>query len=118
MPSVIVRQTIDLYGTRYKVGLRDIPEGHQCGHEWEGAVAAGYVEPTAKVSQKAAEVVESVIDAVEVVAEQVVADVAEEISDGVQAFADLMADCDEQPQADQPADADLAQKKPTRKSRS
>lgn len=95
MPSVIVRQTVDLYGTRYKVGLRDIPEGHQCGHEWDGAVAAGYVEPVAKVAQKAAEVVESVVDAVEVVAEQAVSEV-------VEAVADMIAG-DDEPQQEKPS---------------
>ncbi len=98
MPSVIVRQTVDLYGTRYKVGLRDIPEGHQCGHEWDGAVAAGYVEPVAKVSQKAAEVVESVVEAVQVV------------SDSVAALAEVIDACDGV--ADQPV-----VEKPSRKNR-
>lgn len=78
MPSVIVRQTIDLYGTRYKVGLRDIPEGHQCGHEWDGAVSAGYVEPVVKVAQKATEAADNVVEAVQVVADQ---DACDEVAD-------------------------------------
>lgn len=61
MPSVIVRQAIDLYGVRYRTGLRDIPEGHQCGDEWDYAVKCGYVEPVAK---KAAVVADPVVDVV------------------------------------------------------
>ena len=37
-------QTIDLYGTRYGVGLRDIPAGHACGVAWDGFVDAGWVK--------------------------------------------------------------------------
>ena len=74
--KVLFRQTIDLYGTRYNVGLRDIPEGHACGADWDIYVKAGWVvvqdKPKAveAVEVEAAPVAEVAVE----VAEDVVAD--------------------------------------------
>lgn len=84
----LVLQTIDLYGTRYKVGQREIPAGHACGAEWDAAVAHGWVQS-----------LEPVVKAVDAVVAEV-SDVVEAVSDGVQAFADLMDSMDDMPEID------------------
>lgn len=66
--KVMLRQTIELYGDRYSVGLRDIPEGHACGDQWDYAVKAGWVQ----FVDKPAEPVVAVAAEVEPIAEVVV----------------------------------------------
>lgn len=81
--KVLLKQSIELYGARYSVGLRDIPEGHCCGRDWDWAVNAGYAElidkPVAVVAEP-----EAVVEAV------VVAD--EPISETVEAVAEVQAE--------------------------
>lgn len=69
--KVLLRQTIDLFGARYGVGLRDIPDGHACGADWDIYVKAGWIVVQDK--PKAAEAV--------VVEAAPVADVIEEVAD-------------------------------------
>lgn len=81
--KVLLRQTVDLFGTRYGVGLRDIPEGHACGEDWDIYVKAGWIgfidgepakqaEPEATVEVADETVVEDTADAVETQADVVV----------------------------------------------
>jgi hypothetical protein len=68
--KVLLRQTIDLYGVRYSVGMRDIPDGHCCGADWDSFVKAGWV-----VVQDKPKAVETVV--VEAAQAEPVADVVE-----------------------------------------
>lgn len=84
--KVILLQTVDLYGTRYGVGLRDIPAGHACGVAWDGFVNAGWVkfldapaEKLAAVVEEVAEVIEEVIDDSMPEIDGIVSDVADDI---------------------------------------
>ena len=83
--KVLLRQTIDLYGVRYGVGLRDIPDGHACGADWDCYVKAGWIVPQDKpkaveavavepVAVEAAQVAEVAVEVADVVAESDVVD--------------------------------------------
>lgn len=52
---VVVRQSVLLYGVRYAVGLRDIPEGHCCGAEFDAFVADGSLVPQETGAKKPVE---------------------------------------------------------------
>lgn len=53
--QVVVRQSVLLYGVRYAVGLRDIPEGHCCGAEFDAFVVDGSLVPQESRTKKPAE---------------------------------------------------------------
>ena len=66
----IVRQQVDLYGTVYRVGLRDIPAGHACGDYFDKCVASGWISIQQTNAKPA--VVVAVVDDVDEVSDDVI----------------------------------------------
>ena len=73
----IVRQQVDLYGTVYRVGLRDIPAGHACGDYFDLCVASGWIS-VQQTNAKPAVVVAVVDEVIEAVDGEPVDDVVQE----------------------------------------